>query len=175
MFKKMGVLTYPYDGGVELAAIALANLPSRLNIDKSYLIESKIVRDGESPEALAHLYYKRADLHWTLLYINSIRDPYTEWPMREGFIRTYADAKYNLDSMATIHYLIDTRDGRVIDGSEMAGIVAASPPYPLHIHPVSYFEHEQTANNKRREIIAVSSRYIHDFCDLYEDLLRGKR
>jgi hypothetical protein len=174
MFRKMGVMTYPYDGGVELAAIVLANLPSRLNIDKSYLIESKIVRDGETPEALAHLYYKRADLHWTLLYINSIRDPYTEWPMREGFIRTYADAKYNLNSMTTIRHLLDTRDGRVIEDAEMDAIVS-SPPYPLFIHPVSYFEHEQTENNKRREIIAVSAKYILDFCDLYEDLLRGKR
>lgn len=173
MFEKTGTIVYPYNGGVELAAIVLANLPNRLNIDQSYVVETKIIGDGETPEALAHRYYKRADFHWVLMYINGIRDPYTEWPIREGFLREFADLKYGVDSLSTIRHLVDIESGEEIHDNAMLEIMAVSPPYPANIHPVSYFEYEQTLNNARREIIAIAPRYIHEFVSLYEDLIKG--
>ncbi len=54
MFEKLPSLRYPYEGGIEMAGIVLANLPSRLNIDRSYIIERKFIADAESPEGIAH-------------------------------------------------------------------------------------------------------------------------
>ena len=174
MFAKLSTLKYPYTGGVELAGLALANLPGRLDIDKSYLIERKIVLDGETPESLAYKLYRRADLHWTLLYLNNIRDPHTEWPIREGFLREFADLKYSLNSMETIHHFRDLRDNTEIHDYEAKALIEAGPPYPEHLHPVSYYEMEVDANNERRKIIAITSKHIHDFAELYENLIRGR-
>ena len=168
MFEKLPSLRYPYEGGIEMAGIVLANLPSRLNIDRSYIIERKFIADAESPEGIAHRLYKRADLHWVTMYINSICDPYTEWPIPEAFLRTYADLKYGVNSIETIHHLLDTQTGEELDPG------FASPPYPHHITPVSYFMHEQNLNNAKREVIAISPRYIHQFVDFYNELIAGK-
>lgn len=173
MFEKIGTINYPYNGGVELAAIILSVLPQRLNIDRSYVIERKVVGDGETPEMLAWRWYKRPDLHWVLMYINAVRDPLTEWPMAEAVLKEYADLKWGKDSYSTIHHLVDTRDGSELHDFDAAEIIAAAPPYPQHIHPVSIFEYEQTLNNKRREIMAIAPRYIHEFVSLYEDTIRG--
>ena len=174
MFEKLPVLPYPYTGGVELAGLPLANLPGRVDIDKSYLIERKIVLDGETPESLAHKLYRRADLHWTLLYLNNVRDPHTEWPIRAAFLREFADLKHGLNSMETIHHFVDIRDGREIYDMEAEVFITAGPPYPEWLHPVSYYEMEVDANNERRKIVAITSRYILDFVELYENLIRGK-
>ena len=168
MFAKLPTVKYPYDKGIELAGIVLANLPSRLAIDTSYIMERKFVSDGETAEAVAFRVYKRPDLHWVLLYINAIRDPYTEWPMREGILKTYADLKYGIDSQSQIHHLVDTRTQEELDPEDY------SIPYPFHITPVSYLMHEQNLNNARREIVAIAPKYIHDFVDLYNELIQGK-
>lgn len=174
MFEKLPSLAYPYSGGVELAGLALANLPGRIDIDKSYLLERKIIMDGETPESLAYKLYKRADLHWTLLYINNIRDPHTEWPMRDGFVRRFADLKHGLNSLETIHHFVDLRDGSEIHDLAAQELVTAGPPYPEHLQPVTYYEMEVAANNERRKIIAITAKHIHDFCELYENLIRGR-
>lgn len=174
MFEKLPTLNYPYTGGVELAALALANLPGRVDIDKSYLIERKIVIDGETPEALSHKLYRRADLHWTLMYLNNVRDPHTEWPMRNGFIREFADLKYGLNSMETIHHFRDLRDESEIHDYAAAQYITAGPPYPEWLHPVSYYEMEVDANNERRKIVAITSKHILDFVELYENLIKGR-
>lgn len=175
MFEKIGVLQYPYNGGVELAAIVLSVLPQRLNIDKSYVIEKKVIGDGETPEVLAWRWYKRPDLHWVLMYINSVRDPLTEWPIAEANLKVYADEKWGVDSASTIHHFTDLLTGDELQDFQAAEIVAAGTPYPANLHPVSVFEYEQAENNKRREILAIAPRYIHEFVSLYEDMIRGVR
>lgn len=174
MFEKLPVLPYPYTGGVELAALALANLPGRVDIDKSYLIEKKIILDGETPEALAYKLYRRPDLHWTLMYLNNVRDPHTEWPMRDGFVREFADLKYGFNTMERIHHFRDVRDNTEIYDYAAQQYITAGPPYPEWLHPVSYYEMEVDANNERRKIVAITARHILDFCELYENLIRGR-
>lgn len=167
MFDNLKSMVYPYDGGVELAALVLANLPVRLNIDRTFIIEKKFVGDGETAESLAWRLWKRPDYHWVLLYVNAIRDPYTEWPMRDGNIQAYANKKYGFETMNIIHHFVDVNTAEIVE----ANLV---PPYPANLSPVSYLEHERNLNNARRNIVAITPKYISVFVDAYNELIAGK-
>ena len=39
------------------------------------------VKDGETPEMIAHKYYGDVNMHWTILVANDIVDYYEDWPM----------------------------------------------------------------------------------------------
>lgn len=172
MFNNLKTLQYPYDRGVELAGIALANLPLRLNIDKSYIIEDHVVSDGEGPESLAYRLYKDANLHWVILYINSIRNPYEEWPMRHDFVKDWADTKFGFDTAVVVKHLVDTRTEKQMYGPEARAILEAGAPYPQWVRPVSWYDWCVEKNNARRNIIAISPRHVRDFVDMYEELIK---
>ncbi len=167
MFDNLKTLQYPYDGGVDLAALVLANLPIRLNIDRTFIIEKKYVGDGETAENLAWRLWKRADYHWVLLYINAIRDPYTEWPMRNELIHSYANTKYGFETMNVVHHFIVLNTGEWVEAD-------LQPPYPANLTPITYLEHERNLNNARREIVAITPKYINNFVDAYNELIAGK-
>ena len=38
------------------------------------------VKDGETPEIIAHKLYGDSELHWVILLINNITDRYHQWP-----------------------------------------------------------------------------------------------
>lgn len=174
MFRQLPTIVYPYDGGVELAATIMAALPLRLNVDRTFMIERRLVGDGETPESLAYKLYKNVDFHWTLLVINKIRDPYTEWPMESDVIKSYSDLKHRCDSTSTIKTFIDLRDGSEVDDLTKADLVAAGIPYPVHMQPVSFFEYENQRNDERRNIIAITPAHIHTFVDMYEDAVKAR-
>ncbi len=167
MFNNLQTLKYPYDGGVELAGLILANMPVRLNIDRSYILDRKYISDGETAEGLAWKLWRRPDFHWVLLYINAIVDPYTGWPMRDGNVHSYANAKYGFETMDKIRHFVDLTNDKII-------FADYTPPYPANLHPVSYLEHERNLNNAKRAIVAITPKYIHDFVDTYNELILGK-
>ena len=39
------------------------------------------VKEGETPEILAHRFYGDTELHWIILLVNDITDRYHQWPM----------------------------------------------------------------------------------------------
>ena len=39
------------------------------------------IKDGDTPENVAHRYYGSVDFHWVLLLMNEIIDPQYDWPL----------------------------------------------------------------------------------------------
>jgi hypothetical protein len=69
------------------------------------LYDTYDVRNGETPEMIAHKYYDDAEYHWVILLVNNITDRYHQWPMNNRqFLAHLAERYDNVD--AVHHYEI---------------------------------------------------------------------
>ena len=50
--------------------------------------------DGERPDTLSYKLYGRADLHWLILLVNEIHDPYFGWPLSSSQLEAHIDDRY---------------------------------------------------------------------------------
>ena len=74
------------------------------------LFDTYDVRNGETPEMIAHKYYGDAEYHWVILMVNNITDRYHQWPMNtRQFLAHLAERYVNVD--AVHHYEIDQVSG----------------------------------------------------------------
>jgi len=76
----------------------------------SGLYDTYDVRNGETPEMIAHKFYGEADYHWVILLVNNITDRYHQWPMNtRQFLAHLAERYDNVD--AVHHYEIYQESG----------------------------------------------------------------
>jgi hypothetical protein len=74
------------------------------------LFDTYDVRNGETPEMIAHKYYDDAEYHWVILLVNNITDRYHQWPMNNRqFLAHLAERYDNVD--AVHHYEIYQKSG----------------------------------------------------------------
>jgi len=74
------------------------------------LFDTYDVRNGETPEMIAHKYYDDAEYHWVILLVNNITDRYHQWPMNtRQFLAHLAERYVNVD--AVHHYEINQVSG----------------------------------------------------------------
>jgi hypothetical protein len=74
------------------------------------LYDTYDVRNGETPEMIAHKYYDDAEYHWVILLVNNITDRYHQWPMNNRqFLAHLAERYDNVD--AVHHYEIYQKSG----------------------------------------------------------------
>ena len=62
------------------------------------------LREGETPEIIAHKLYGDPTLHWIVLMSNDISDRYHQWPMKAGQFNQYLIDKYGLAGIDSIHH-----------------------------------------------------------------------
>lgn len=62
--------------------------------DASVLYETYDIRDGDTPEILADIFYNDPSLYWIILMTNDILDPRFEWPKEWYRLQKYIDRKY---------------------------------------------------------------------------------
>ena len=55
------------------------------------------VKDGETPEIIAHKLYGDSELHWIILLINNITDRYHQWPKSYTQWLSFLEEKYPTD------------------------------------------------------------------------------
>ena len=74
------------------------------------LYDTYDVRNGETPEMIAHKYYDDAEYHWVILLVNNITDRYHQWPMNtRQFLAHLAERYDNVN--AVHHYEIYQKSG----------------------------------------------------------------
>jgi len=71
------------------------------------------IKDGETPEILADIFYGDSQLHWIILHVNEILDPRFDWPLSTSNFRKYVENKY--PETDSIHHYEDA-DGNQITG-----------------------------------------------------------
>lgn len=99
------------------------------------------LKDGETPEVLAHRLYGDANLHWVIMMVNERYDVYTDFPLSSTELEVFLEKQYS-DPLAVKHY-IDS-EGYIVDSTEPG------------VKPVSFRDYEIAKNDAKRLIKIVS-------------------
>lgn len=175
-FKKFDTIQYQLDGySKEAMNIVTAAVLKRLNVDKTYVYQSYIVPAGASPESLANDLYKDPHKHWTILLVNSIVNPFLDWPvndqvLEELVVREYGSAHkiVHFIDMATKFQLDDVQDAVIRQ------LIEDGNPIPQNIRPVTALEYEIEKNRRKAQITVVAPKYINRFVDAFNKSIEGK-
>jgi len=163
----------PYDAKGDLNFKDVTNLLRRVGMraklkSNTLLYDTYDVKEGETPEMIAHKLYGDAELHWVILLVNDITDRYHQWPMTGGQFLDYLNDKYtNPDG---IHHYESTQtsgDTKVkievfneVDDDAYTGLT-----------PITNREYEEQEQDKRRQIRLLDPSFVEQFTDEYQKLI----
>tara|TARA_B100000475_G_C14911002_1_gene278935 strand:- start:253 stop:783 length:531 start_codon:yes stop_codon:yes gene_type:complete len=162
----------PYDSVGNYQFKDVTNLLRRVGIRakvkaNTLVFDTYDVKNGETPESLAHKLYEDAELHWVILMINDITDRYHQWPMTEAQFLQYVNDKYdNVDAIH--HYEISQESG---DTTVKINIGTSNADYPTAT-AITNFEHEQEQQDAKRKIRLLDPRYVSQFVSEYQLLMQ---
>jgi len=121
------------------------------------------VKDGETPEMIAHKYYGNVGYHWTILLVNDIVDYYEDWPMSVQKFEAFVKEKYT-NPQAIHHYEISQTSG---DTTVTIDVGMNTTDYPSAT-AISNYQYEDKLQEKKRQIRLISSDNIEDFVKEFE-------
>lgn len=181
MLEKYPLVKYPVDGFTkEISDIAIGEVVLRNKIDSSYVIWKRELLDGDSPVSVSDQIYGIVDYYWTLLYVNNIVNPFTEWYMGQTEHELYVDSKYkNLGGKEGIHHFINTSAegrNRQIDDvlyKHYYTQYEQGIPLPFYIKPISNLIYEKEINDTRKTINIISPKFITQFVDTFFQLIEA--
>ena len=155
------------DGNYKLVTNLLKRVTIRSQIkSNTALYDTYDVKEGETPEMIAHKLYDDPELHWVILLLNNITDRYHQWPMNNNQFLAYLKDKYD-DVDATHHYEISQTSG---DTTIKIDIGTDNTDYPT-ASIVTNAEHEEDLQNKIRKIKLLDPSYVEDFVTEFEELM----
>jgi len=163
----------PYDSKGDLNFKDVTNLLRRVGMrtklkSNTLLYDTYDVKEGETPEMIAHKLYGDPELHWIILLVNDITDRYHQWPMSGMQFLGYINDKYsNVDG---IHHYESTQtsgDTKVkievfneVDDDAYTGLT-----------PITNREYEEQEQDKRRQIRLLDPSFVEQFTDEYQKLI----
>ena len=147
---------------------ALKNLLTRVKVvakveEDLFNFDYYNVKDGETPEMIAHKYYGDVNLHWTILVANEIVDYYEDWPMSVQRFEEFVKEKYD-NPQAIHHYEISQTSG---DSTVTINVGMNTTDYPSAT-AISNYQYEDKLQEKKRQIRLISSDNIEDFVKEFE-------
>jgi hypothetical protein len=135
------------------------------------LFDTYDVRNGETPEMIAHKYYDDAEYHWIVLLVNNITDRYHQWPMNTRQFLSHLTERYdNVD--AVHHYEIYQESGDTsvkinigtsnidTDGNTIADATL-----------ITNREYEEEKQDVLRKIRLLDPEYLEQFVEEFERLV----
>ena len=125
------------------------------------------VKDGETPEMIAHKYYGDVNLHWTILVANDIVDYYEDWPMSVQKFEQFMFDKYD-NPQGIHHYEITQTSGDTtvtVDVGTEETLVEEDYPTATAI---SNYQYEDKLQEKKRQIRLITPEYIDEFVKEFE-------
>ena len=124
------------------------------------------VKEGETPEMVAHKLYGDPELHWIILLVNNVTERYHQWPKNTNQFLAYINDKYS-DVDATHHYEISQVSGdttiKIDIGTDNTGHSGATA--------VTNFEYEEALEDKKRSIRLLDPSYLEAFVAEFESLM----
>ena len=135
------------------------------------LYDTYDVRNGETPEMIAHKYYDDAEYHWVILLVNNITDRYHQWPMNtRQFLSHLAERYDNMD--ATHHYEINQTSGNTdvkinigISNIDVNGDTISDATL------ITNREYEEEKQDALRKIRLLDPEYLEQFVEEFESLV----
>ena len=163
----------PYDSKGDLQFKDVTNLLRRVGMrtklkTNTFLYDTYNVKEGETPEMIAHKLYGDPQLHWIILLINEITDRYHQWPMTGGQFLDYLNDKYsNPDGIH--HYETTQTSGDTKVKIEVENDVDENAYTGLT--PITNREYEENEQDKRRQIRLVDPSFVEQFVDEFKKLM----
>ena len=157
-FSKFPLIIYDSVGNGEFKIVT--NLLRRVAIRSKVRVNTMFfdtydVKEGETPEMIAHKLYGDPELHWVVLLVNNVTERYHQWPKNTNQFLAYINDKYS-DVDATHHYEISQVSGdttiKIDIGTDNTGHSGASA--------VTNFEYEEALEDKKRSIRLLDPAYI---------------
>jgi|TARA_B110000285_G_scaffold231159_1_gene299191 hypothetical protein len=138
------------------------------------------LKEGETPEIIAHKLYGDPELHWVILLINNITDRYHQWPKNTPQFLAFINDKYvNADGTSNVdgvhHYEIAQSSGDTttkIEVYENSALYTGDSDFYASASIVTNFEYEESVQDKARKIRLIDPRYIEQFVTEYENLMK---
>ena len=152
------------DGKYKVMTDILSRVKLTANIKENLLeFDYYNVKDGETPEMIAHKYYGDINLHWTILVANDIVDYYEDWPMSVQRFEEFVKEKY--DNPGGIHHYEITQTSGDTNVTIDVGMNTVEYPSATAI---SNYQYEDSLQEKKRQIRLISTRHIDDFVKEFE-------
>tara|TARA_R110002153_G_C13216275_1_gene488358 strand:- start:23 stop:550 length:528 start_codon:yes stop_codon:yes gene_type:complete len=169
-FKEFPTIPYDSEGNGKFKDVK--NLLRRVGVrakikTNTSLYDTYDVKNGESPESIAHKLYGDSELHWVILLLNNVTDRFHDWPMSEAQFIQFVNDKYdNVDAIH--HYEIPQSSG---DTSKKINVGTSNSDYPTAT-AITNFEHEQEQQDIKRKIRLLDPSYLDDFVEEFKLLIR---
>jgi len=144
MFDKFPQITY--DGRV------IQDISKRLAIhpiikNNASIFETYIVNEGEKIEDVAVKFYNDPNLHFVIMIMNNIIDPFYDWVLSYNELLSYVDNKYATEGGRTgIHHY--ELNGKVVDSTTVGAV------------SITNLQYEENLNESRRKIKILRQEYI---------------
>lgn len=160
---------------------------------KSSLIQSLIknpllfyqydIQDSDTPEIIAHKYYKDVSRFWIVMVSNQLMDPQWDWPLNNSVLNQYLLDKYTESHLYDVHHYeknilkIDnstntkTKETIVIDENTYNNLTETTKTYTLPSGStvtvsiskkiVDNYHYEFDLNESKRTINLLNSNYVN--------------
>ena len=144
----------PYDSKGDLKFKDVTNLLRRVGIrtklkSNALLYDTYNVKEGETPEMIAHKLYGDSELHFVIMLINDITDRYHQWPMSLPQFQEFINDKYD-DPDGIHHYESTQTSGDTKVKIEVFNEVDSDAYTGLT--PITNREYEENEQDKKRQI-----------------------
>ncbi len=165
--------TIIYDSKGDLNFKNVTNLLRRVGMrsklkSNTLLYDTYDVKEGETPEMIAHKLYGDSELHWVILILNDITDRYHQWPMSLPQFQEFINDKYdNPDGIH--HYEKEQESGDTKVKIEVVNEVDEDAFTGLT--PITNREFEENEQDKKRQIRLVDPSFIEQFVDEFKILM----
>tara|TARA_S200000501_G_C20840840_1_gene751519 strand:- start:1466 stop:1993 length:528 start_codon:yes stop_codon:yes gene_type:complete len=155
------------DGDFKLVTNLLKRVALRSKVRaNSLLFDTYNVKEGETPEQIAHKLYGDVNLHWIVMYVNNITDRYHQWPMTTPQFLAFINEKYS-DPDGVHHYEITQTSGDTTikidigtDNTEHSGATT-----------ITNREFEEERQDTLRKIRLLDPAYTSQFVEEFETLM----
>ena len=164
----------PYDSKGDLKFKDVTNLLRRVGIrtklkSNALLYDTYNVKEGETPEMIAHKLYGDSELHFVIMLVNDITDRYHQWPMSLPQFQEFINDKYD-DPDGVHHYESTQTSGDTKVKIEVFNEVDSDAYTGLT--PITNREYEENEQDKKRQIRLLDPSYIEQFVDEFEKLIK---
>jgi hypothetical protein len=152
----------------------LRRVAMRSKIKQNTLVyDTYDVKEGETPEIIAHKLYGDSELHWVIMLINDITDRYHQWPMNTPQFLAFINDKYvNADGTSNVdgvhHYEIAQTSGDTAVTIDI-GTTDTTPDFSAT--SVTNYEYEEKIQDDLGQIRLLDPSYIPVFIEEFEKLM----
>ena len=174
----------PYDAKGNLEYKDVTNLLRRVGLrakvrSNTLLYDTYDVKEGETPEIIAHKLYGDSELHWIVLLVNNVTDRYHQWPMNYSQFLQYINDKYvNADGTSNVdgvhHYEIAQSSGdtaKKIEVYNNSALYTGDTDFYASATTITNREYEESLQDERRKIRLLDPKFVEDFVEEYITLM----